>query len=66
VQSQGRYSTYNRPLAWLAIDKHEKNGLIGDIKEFFITYGLIEFENLPYVMTMVKAWDISSMAYYRF
>jgi len=53
-------------LIYLAIDPLLKSGFYGHIREFFMTYGYLDPSNVPNVMNMLKTWDVSTMAYYRF
>ena len=41
-------------------------GFAGDVREFWMTYGYVEPSTIPMLMNMVKVWDVSTMAYYRF
>lgn len=42
------------------------NGFRGRFREVFLTYGAIEPSSIPFVINMVKVFDVSTMAYYRF
>lgn len=60
------YSRIANPICHLGIDSGLTHGLKGDVREFYMSYGAIKSEKIPNLMNVVKVFDVSTMAYYRF
>lgn len=60
------YSSVSKNIAHLGIDSGLTTGFNGDVREFFMSYGAIANDKIPYLINIVKVFDVSTMAYYRF
>jgi hypothetical protein len=66
LQQRFSYASLIKPTAHLGIDAALSKGFQGDVREFFLSYGAINEARIKNVMNMVKVFDVSTMAYYRF
>ena len=60
------YSSLAEPTAHLGINSGLTHGFKGDVREFYMSYGAISGDKIPNLMNIVKVFDVSTMAYYRF
>lgn len=60
------YATINNPQATLGINSGLTTGFAGDVREFYMSYGAIKSDKIQNLMNVVKVFDVSTMAYYRF
>jgi hypothetical protein len=60
------YASISSTTAHLGIDSGLTYGFKGDVREFYMSYGTIKSDKIPNLMNVVKVFDISTMAYYRF
>ena len=60
------YSSLSKPIAFLGINSGLNHGFKGDFREFFMTEGAVLNNKIPNLINIVKVFDVSTMAYYRF
>lgn len=60
------YSSLVKNSATLGIDSGLTHGFKGDVREFFMSVGAISRDKIVNLMNVIKVFDISTMAYYRF
>lgn len=60
------YASPPKTTAHLGIDAGLSVGFKGDVKEFFMSFGAIDDDKIINLINMVKVFDVSTMAYYRF
>jgi len=60
------YASISSSTAYLGIDSGLTYGFKGDVREFYMSLGAIKSEKIPNLMNIVKVYDTSILAYYRF